>query len=252
LTPTPFARRAGRLGGRNTIVRGVSFLVTVLCLAAAGPAQVFAETEPSEASCGTQVAQGMLADLADWPFGAREELIESEAARSRSIAYLREVAADDVPVPKLWRPHLDDAREESLIVRLTIVNDLVNRVPYRRVAEWLHPEIFLSNGGDCDCAAVTKYMLLRKLGVPAADMRVTLAYWPRRQAQHAFLVVRGKDPKLGLSLLDINHKRVVAALYCTKYVPLLSVNEEGIWRHAETSKRITDHFLNPRIVRPKK
>jgi len=40
-------------------------LVAVLCLATAVPAQVFAETGSSEASCGTQVAQGMLADLAD-------------------------------------------------------------------------------------------------------------------------------------------------------------------------------------------
>lgn len=234
------------------IVRGFSFLLTVLCLAAAVPAQVLAETELSETSCGTQLAQGMLADLADWPFGAREKLVESEAARSRSIAYLREVVAEDVPVPRLWRPHLDTAREESLVARLAVVNDLVNRLPYRRIAEWLHPKIFFEAGGDCDCAAVAKYMLLRKLGVPAADMRVTLAYWPRRQARHAFLVVRGSDAKLGLSLLDINHKRVVAALYCTKYVPLLSVNEEGVWRHAETSKRITDHFLNPRIIRPEK
>lgn len=224
-------------------ISGIAISLAVVLLLVPVRAPFAAET-----SCQVATFGGQGVDLDAWPFGVREVLIESRLTKSRSMALLRQVVEEDVPVPTKWRRHLARVRNESLSLQLAVVNDLVNRVPYKRLVDWVHPTVFLKSGGDCDCAAVTKYMLLRKLGVPARDLRVVLVDWPLRRARHAILLVRGGPDRLQRFVLDITTDRVVAAAYCEQYVPLMSVNERGVWRHAKTPPGVTAHFLNPRIV----
>ena len=227
-------------------VRIGSIAATFLALMVATPGHARSETSPCQLAAHPEET----VDLGAWPFGSREVIIESDPARSAWMALLRQISAEDVPLPRDWKPHLTRVRTEPLLAKLTVVNDLVNRIPYKRRVDWVHPRVFLKRGGDCDGAAVTKYMLLRGLGITSADMRIALVYWPERKARHAILMVRGKDEKLSRYILDINHARVVSAIYHSEYVPLMSVNENGVWRHKKTSARITNHFLNPRIIRP--
>jgi predicted transglutaminase-like cysteine proteinase len=81
--------------------------------------------------------------------------------------------------------------------RLRSIHQFVNRQPYREDLDqfdeedrWQTPLTFAMRGGDCEDFAIAKYFLLRLLGVPAADLRVTVLTGRDRSEVHAVLLAR--------------------------------------------------------------
>jgi predicted transglutaminase-like cysteine proteinase len=62
---------------------------------------------------------------------------------------------------------------------------------YGEADHWATPAEFLrAEGGDCEDFAIAKYFLLRLLGMPAADLRVTVLTGRDRSEVHAVLLAR--------------------------------------------------------------
>jgi len=81
--------------------------------------------------------------------------------------------------------------------QLRSIHQLVNRQPYREDLDqfgeedrWQTPLAFAMRGGDCEDFAIAKYFLLRLLGMPAADLRVTVLTGRDRSEIHAVLLAR--------------------------------------------------------------
>jgi predicted transglutaminase-like cysteine proteinase len=189
------------------------------------------------------------ADLRLWPFGTAEEMIVSDPRKSTGMAFLRRAARDGFPRVDAWRPALHGLRDEPPLQQLSVVNALLNAVPYvaDRVSGWTHPRVFLREGGDCDCAAVAKYLLLRDLGFPAKDLRIAVVKIRGDRRNHAVVVVRAGPGALRIFMLDNRSDAVRTALYADEYTPLISISEAGVWLHDERGAKIARHFINPRI-----
>ncbi|MEZ5862431.1 MAG: transglutaminase-like cysteine peptidase, partial [Geminicoccaceae bacterium] len=81
--------------------------------------------------------------------------------------------------------------------------------------------------------AITKYVSLRQLGVPAGRLRLVVVQDELRQLAHAVLAVYLDDTAVILDNLTnavLPHERVA------HYAPYYSVNETARWAHVESSR----------------
>ncbi len=189
----------------------------------------------------------MTADLERWPFGDKERNYTKQTARSSAMRFLRRAVKDGFPIVAKWRDRLQRVQGEPKLHQLTLINALINAIPYvtDTANEWKHPRIFLAEGGDCDCASVAKYVLLRELGFAAKDLRITGLRIRGDTRIHAVTVARTGPDQFQLFLLDNRRDAVRTALYADEYTPLVSVNEEGVWLHRETAVKYVRPFANP-------
>lgn len=205
--------------------------------------------DPHLKSCKYGPSDRLSADMAKWPFGAGERLLLSAEDTSGGIAFLRRVASSGIAPPNEWSDHLAKTTTESAINRLTTVNALVNRVPYvsDEGDEWDDPNSFLSTGGDCEDFAVAKYAMLRRLGFPAENMRITGVIVRKTGRLHAVLVVKTGPRKSQTYVLDNLGASVAAAIYCDQYLPVVSISEKGVWLHdEEDGLPVLEYFAEPK------
>jgi predicted transglutaminase-like cysteine proteinase len=112
-------------------------------------------------------------------------------------------------------------------------NTVLNGVPYRAdgagfegVDRWLDPDTFVTVGGDCEDFAIAKYFLLRRLGLPASDLRLVTGYDRDWQRGHAVLAAQvGTD----IQVLDNRYRRPQHQDRYAAFQPRVSFNEAGIW-----------------------
>ncbi len=95
-------------------------------------------------------------------------------------------------------------------------------------AHWETPFEFMRRNGQCQDYAITKFLLLRALGVPDDAMRLVVLRDIRRQVDHAVLVVTVAGRSL---MLDNLAPRVVSAAANSDYRAYYSINEAGWWLH---------------------
>lgn len=187
-----------------------------------------------------------------WPFGTMERVYVSGKQQDGGPAFLKRAVTDRFPVPAAWRARLRNVRDMALLDRLTMVNGLVNGISY--VAdendEWKHPSVFLIRGGDCDCAAVSKYVLLRGIGVAARDIRIVGVANRGKSLLHAVVVVRSGGGKHQLFVLDTLSDPVRSVLYAAEYTPLVSLNENAVWLHDARGDLVAPAFADPVILEP--
>ena len=95
-----------------------------------------------------------------------------------------------------WNELISGLKSKSRSVQIREVNKLLNAHRYVVDDEnwssadyWATPYEFLKKSGDCEDFAISKYMALRALGVPVADMRVVALWNIRSNSGHAVLVV---------------------------------------------------------------
>lgn len=94
---------------------------------------------------------------------------------------------------------------------------------------WAAPEELFRRGGDCEDYVIAKYLSLRSLGVPAADMRMVVLQDLSRDQAHAVLVVMGEDDAY---VLDNLYRRVLTWRDVRDtYRPFYSLNEDRAWVH---------------------
>lgn len=80
--------------------------------------------------------------------------------------------------------------------KLRYVNSYFNKFPFMDDDSnwggpyWATPREFLTKGGgDCEDYSIAKYYALKALGVPPADMFITVVGYPEKKGMHAILVV---------------------------------------------------------------
>jgi predicted transglutaminase-like cysteine proteinase len=135
-----------------------------------------------------------------------------------------------------WRSFAASLSAGDRLAQLRAVNAAVNSYPYVSDATnwgkadfWETPMEFLQRAGDCEDFAVTKYMLLRALGVAVDDLRVTVVDDPHLGVTHAVLLVTTGDRYY---VLDNLTNEVVPEAAMPFYRPIYSINEHGWWNYA--------------------
>ena len=134
-----------------------------------------------------------------------------------------------------WGQMVTNLRGKPLPEQLQGVNDFLNQAPY--VVDqlnygiddyWSSPGEFFSRFGDCEDYAIAKFLSLRALGVPAANLRVVVVQDLNLKVGHAILAV---FLSAGTLILDNQIMPVVRAESVHHYLPLFSLNETGLWLH---------------------
>ena len=143
--------------------------------------------------------------------------------------------------PAEWRQLIGELRGLSLREKIVRVNDAVNRHPYipsmanwGESNHWETPFEFFRKSGQCQDYAITKYMLLRAAGVPAAQLRLVVLRDTRLGLDHAVTVAYVDGTAL---LLDNQLAAVVPADSVLHYQPYYSINEQGWWLHRGPNAR---------------
>lgn len=130
--------------------------------------------------------------------------------------------------------------QASLEQRLLAVNAWANThvrfqddaVLYGRADYWASAsETLRRRAGDCEDIAILKLQMLAALGLPRADMFLTVARDLARHADHALLVVRDGNR---FWLLDNATNALVDATQANDYAPIFSYSQGGAWLHGAT------------------
>lgn len=136
---------------------------------------------------------------------------------------------------KQWDALIERLRGQELMAQLREVNVKLNDkryvtdpVNWNLPDYWATPFQFLRKNGDCEDYAISKYMALRELGVPVAEMRIVVLNDLNLGIAHAVLAVyvNGKP-----YILDNQTSKVVPASAIHHYQPVYSINEDGWWLH---------------------
>ncbi len=139
-------------------------------------------------------------------------------------------------LPREWEALLKKLEGEPVAKQMQAVNDFFNAIPYVEDIDnygvqdyWATPYEFMARGGDCEDYAIAKYFSLRRLGVPARDMRVVIVQdWNLNGEMHAVLEVKQKGTAY---LLDNQAARVIAESNIYHYQPLYAINEQNWWAY---------------------
>lgn len=133
--------------------------------------------------------------------------------------------------------------------QIQLVNRFINRRGYdadrRRTLElaegkvvrrshWATLKEFLEQGGDCEDFAAAKYFILRRLGFPAAALRIVVVYDRRYREHHAVVAVRQAD---GTAWVLETDNFVFRERKPMDFRYVYAVNEHGIWDHGVTAQR---------------
>lgn len=134
-----------------------------------------------------------------------------------------------------WNAFLSEVRDEDFSSKLKKVNRFLNEEPYITDPEnwgmpdyWETPYEFNLKDGDCEDYAISKYMSLKALGVPAEDMRIVVLKDENLRIHHAVLAVYRDDE---IFILDNQIPQVMSHDRIVHYTPIYSINEEYWWRH---------------------
>jgi predicted transglutaminase-like cysteine proteinase len=137
--------------------------------------------------------------------------------------------------PREWTELITRFRGRPLREQLNGINAAINAHPYVSAlvnwgdpSHWETPFEFFRHDGQCQDYAITKFLLLRELGVPDRAMRLVVLRDILRQVDHAVLVVDVSGREL---MLDNLAPTVVSASANPNYHAYYSINESGWWLH---------------------
>jgi predicted transglutaminase-like cysteine proteinase len=147
------------------------------------------------------------------------------------------VALEAACTPKAVTLLLAGLQDATRSYQLEAVNRWVNSRKYVPDAAnwntydyWENIAEFLARGGDCEDFAMTKYSLLRALGLPAEQMRLLVVDDRHKREIHAVLAV---DAENGTVLLDNQNSEILYASEVPHYHPRVALNEKHLWRMAD-------------------
>jgi hypothetical protein len=121
-------------------------------------------------------------------------------------------------------------------VGLTTVNAFFNRVPFiddephwGREDYWATPsEMIASNGADCEDFSIAKYFMLKELGVPARQLRITYVTSTRLTQPHMVLAYYA-SPDAEPLILDNLETSVLPASRRPDLTPVYSFNDDEVF-----------------------
>jgi len=136
---------------------------------------------------------------------------------------------------KNWYKFLDSIKDLPRRQQLEKVNRYANHkhyvldlANYGMEDYWAIVKEFLSNGGDCEDYAITKFFSLRWLGFKNQDLRIVILQDANLRIPHAILAVFCQESVL---IMDNQTQEVVPQGSIAHYIPLYSVNEQEWWLH---------------------
>ena len=122
------------------------------------------------------------------------------------------VVSAPAPTDPAWNDALKRFANLTGKQQIEAVNLWVNNHPYMDdMSNWGVPDFwetpleFLAHGGDCEDFAMTKYVMLRALGIPITDMKLSVGIL-QSGITHAVLQVRTGN---GTLTLDNEHLRPI-------------------------------------------
>lgn len=193
-------------------------LSIVLALSAAAPSQAFAPLSPGSAAAAPDA------------FGS----VGLALGPNRYSERWRRVSAsgDSSELARLVQP----ARALGAPAKAAFVNAALNRrISYRFDTDpsgdrWASAAETLRKGaGDCEDYVIAKMHALRRLGVPARDLYMTIGQEGTAGAAHAVLLVRAGG---GLYVLDNRTDRLIAERDYRGFHPIISFSAAGgSWLH---------------------
>ncbi len=133
-------------------------------------------------------------------------------------------------------------RSADRVTQLRMVNARLNAARY--VTDpvnwglddyWSSLTQFLRRDGDCEDYAIAKYMLLKQLGVPVADMKVVIVMDQNLNIAHAILAVRAGAATY---ILDNQINDIVPDSSIHHYKPYYSINEQAWWVYTPAVSRV--------------
>ena len=134
-----------------------------------------------------------------------------------------------------WEALLEGLQGAEPREQVRKINRFVNQWRYRSDSEnfgksdyWATPLEFMKNSGDCEDYAITKYVSLRRVGIPAERLRMVVVQDTLRDLAHAVLAVYLEDE---IVILDNLTNAVLPHDRIFQYVPYYSVNETTRWAH---------------------
>jgi predicted transglutaminase-like cysteine proteinase len=135
-----------------------------------------------------------------------------------------------------WPTLIDSLKEKSPFELIKIVNSFVNEIKYQtdpiiwhNEDYWATPEEFYRMTGDCEDYAITKYMILKDLGVKPSDMRIAIVKDMNINQYHAILVLYVSGGHI--LILDNQISDVILSTRVRHYKVIYTINETGWWRH---------------------
>ncbi len=179
----------------------------------------------------TEIASNSFSALPQWARVLKE-------MRSQKIAFDLCLASDQkcaTPGQKSWRQIILQARGQSRVRQLDMVNRFFNRWPYKFDQEiygtseyWASPQEFMRRSGDCEDYSIAKFFVLRELGFTSNELRVVILLDRIRNIGHAVLAVYTNNDILILdSLSDV----ILSHSKYKHYIPQYSMNEKTRWAH---------------------
>jgi len=134
-----------------------------------------------------------------------------------------------------WEKFIADHKETSGFELLEAVNQYMNKSPY--IVDpvnwgipdyWATPDEFFLKDGDCEDYAISKYITLKRLGVPIDTMRLVILQDENLRTAHAVLAVENEGETY---ILDNQIDAVLPHGQILHYRPVYSINETTWWLH---------------------
>lgn len=162
-------------------------------------------------------------------------------ARTLGISIALALSASAVHAAQISTPHsINDllraqaaADEQS---RVNAVNSMLNLLTYTNDDKkwgkpdyWATPrEALLNDGGDCEDFAISKYFILRGLGIEEDKLQMMYTNVPSAGEAHMVLTYKPEQSSDPLVLDNMKNEVLPTALR-PELVPIYSFNREGIW-----------------------
>ena len=208
-----------------------SVKATLLTLAIGlyGAGQNVAQAFPADLFGYAEESQQRLADFPQWLRVLERQLTDNLQDGDCSARMINRCHMAE------WRRFIDQTRTLPVREQLKAVNLYANSRNYVLDLQnygvedyWAIPREFLSNGGDCEDYAITKFFSLRWLGLADDDLRLVIVQDTNLRVPHAVLAVaRGMD----VFILDNQVQAVLSQRDVVHYAPVFSINEAHWWIH---------------------
>lgn len=148
-----------------------------------------------------------------------------------------------------WFEFLESIRDLPREEQIARVNRYANQkeyvldiVNYGQEDYWAIVREFLSNGGDCEDYAITKFFSLKWLGYPTEEFRIVILQDTNLRTPHAVLAVAsGRDAVI----LDNQSGETRSHTGIVHYVPLFSLNEKAWWLYLPPGMSLPNGGKNP-------
>ena len=135
-----------------------------------------------------------------------------------------------------WRRLMQENADKEEAVKLELVNDFFNRLPFEsdlrlwgKEDYWATPlEALTRKGADCEDYSIAKYFTLREMGV--ADKKLRIMYVKALELNQAHMVLTYyPKPTSVPKVLDNLNNNILSASHRADLAPVYSFNAEGLW-----------------------